>query len=113
MKWCIKLLVSIAWNPQALNAQAAGAKGLILYSDPADYAVDDGDIQVYPNGWWLPETGAQRGNTFVSDAKGDPVTPGYPAKRRQLSYNHNSLSVSCSDRSDNLFVIVKMIWGCP
>ncbi|XP_071801954.1 N-acetylated-alpha-linked acidic dipeptidase 2-like [Asterias amurensis] len=65
---------------KALNAQAAGAKGLILYSDPADYAVDDGDIQVYPNGWWLPETGAQRGNTFVSDAKGDPVTPGYPAK---------------------------------
>ncbi|XP_038076194.1 N-acetylated-alpha-linked acidic dipeptidase 2-like isoform X2 [Patiria miniata] len=65
---------------KALNAQAAGAKGLILYSDPADYAIDDGDIKVYPDGWWLPETGAQRGNTFVSDAKGDPVTPGYPAK---------------------------------
>ncbi|XP_071506212.1 N-acetylated-alpha-linked acidic dipeptidase 2-like [Diadema antillarum] len=64
---------------KVLNAQAAGAIGIILYSDPADYAID-GDISVYPDNWWLPDTGAQRGNTFVSDAKGDPVTPGYPAK---------------------------------
>ena len=70
--------------PQALNAQAAGAKGLILYSDPADYAIDDGSIQVYPDGWWLPETGAQRGSTFSSDAFGDPITPGYPAKRMSI-----------------------------
>ncbi|XP_072030609.1 glutamate carboxypeptidase 2-like [Amphiura filiformis] len=63
---------------KALHAQAAGAKGLILYSDPADYAVD-GDISLYPDGWWLPETGAQRGNIWVSDAKGDPLTPGFPA----------------------------------
>lgn len=66
---------------QVLSAQAEGAIGIILYSDPADYAVD-GDVSVYPDSWWLPDTGAQRGNTFVSDAKGDPVTPGYPAKRK-------------------------------
>ena len=66
---------------QALHAQGAGAKGLILYSDPADYAVG-GDIALYPDGWWLPETGCQRGNVFVSDAKGDPATPGFPAKRK-------------------------------
>ncbi|XP_041468026.1 N-acetylated-alpha-linked acidic dipeptidase 2-like [Lytechinus variegatus] len=64
---------------KVLSAQAAGAIGIILYSDPADYAIDD-NVAVYPDGWWLPDTGAQRGNTFVSDAKGDPITPGYPAK---------------------------------
>ena len=64
---------------QALNAQAAGAIGIILYSDPADYANEG--VSVYPDDWWLPDTGAQRGNVFVSDAKGDPITPGYPATR--------------------------------
>ncbi|XP_071506201.1 N-acetylated-alpha-linked acidic dipeptidase 2-like [Diadema antillarum] len=64
---------------KVLNAQTAGAVGIILYSDPADYAID-GDISVYPDNWWLPDTGTQRGNVHVSDAKGDPVTPGYPAK---------------------------------
>ncbi|XP_063958833.1 N-acetylated-alpha-linked acidic dipeptidase 2-like isoform X2 [Lytechinus pictus] len=64
---------------KVLSAQAAGAIGIIIYSDPADYAIDD-NVAVYPDGWWLPDTGAQRGNTFVSDAKGDPITPGYPAK---------------------------------
>ncbi|XP_033103990.1 N-acetylated-alpha-linked acidic dipeptidase 2-like isoform X2 [Anneissia japonica] len=59
-------------------AEAAGAIGVILYSDPKDYASDDA-IGVYPNAWWLPGSGAQRGNVFVSDAKGDPLTPGFPA----------------------------------
>ena len=92
-------------NPQALNAQAAGAKGLILYSDPADYAIDDGNVQVYPDGWWLPETGAQRGNTFVSDAKGDPVTPGYPAKRRHISTYLEELQLSNNWNNEYIFKV--------
>ncbi|XP_072013141.1 putative N-acetylated-alpha-linked acidic dipeptidase [Amphiura filiformis] len=60
-------------------AQKAGAIGVILYSDPAEYALE-GESYVYPSSWWLPGTGVQRGNVFDSDAKGDPVTPGYPAK---------------------------------
>ena len=47
----------------------------MLYSDPADYAVD-GVEQVYPNSWWLPDTGVQRGSLNVN---GDVLTPGYPS----------------------------------
>ena len=65
---------------KVVNAENAGAIGVIIYSDPIDYA-RDGDESVYPNDWWLPETGVQRGNVYVSDAKGDPLTPGYPSKR--------------------------------
>ncbi|XP_077994025.1 N-acetylated-alpha-linked acidic dipeptidase 2-like [Glandiceps talaboti] len=65
---------------KALSAEQNGAIGLIIYSDPADYAVGGvTDDEVYPNDWWLPGTGAQRGNLHVSDHKGDPLTPGYPA----------------------------------
>lgn len=53
-----------------------GAIGLILYSDPADYAIDDVD-RVYPDTWFLPGTGIQRGNVITR--KGDPLTQGYPA----------------------------------
>ncbi|XP_070577792.1 N-acetylated-alpha-linked acidic dipeptidase 2-like [Ptychodera flava] len=64
---------------KALNSQGRGAIGLILYSDPADYGSDDPTAKVYPDGWWLPGTGAQRGNLHASDYKGDPLTPGYPS----------------------------------
>ncbi|XP_033103991.1 putative N-acetylated-alpha-linked acidic dipeptidase [Anneissia japonica] len=60
------------------NAQKAGAIGVILYSDPDNYSPGD-TLGGYPNSWWLPRTGAQRGNVWVSDAKGDPLTPGFPA----------------------------------
>ncbi|XP_060586029.1 N-acetylated-alpha-linked acidic dipeptidase 2-like [Ruditapes philippinarum] len=58
------------------EATRRGAIGIILFSDPDD--VTDGDItNVYPKDWWLPETGTQRGVIYI--AKGDPLTPGYPA----------------------------------
>lgn len=53
-----------------------GAIGIILYSDPADYSVDT-DEPAYPDSWWLPGTGVQRGTVLLGD--GDPLTPGYPA----------------------------------
>ncbi|XP_041467594.1 putative N-acetylated-alpha-linked acidic dipeptidase [Lytechinus variegatus] len=77
---------------KVLAAEAAGAIGVILYSDPADYAIDE-DVAVYPDGWWLPDTGVQRGNTFVSDAKGDPVTPGYPAKPYMYRLNDSDTAL--------------------
>ncbi|XP_033104015.1 N-acetylated-alpha-linked acidic dipeptidase 2-like isoform X2 [Anneissia japonica] len=58
-------------------AEAAGAIGVIFYSDPKDYASDDA-MGAYPNAWWLPGSGAQRGTVLVGD--GDPLTSGYPAK---------------------------------
>ncbi|KAM9565186.1 putative N-acetylated-alpha-linked acidic dipeptidase [Guaruba guarouba] len=60
------------------NAELAGAKGVILYSDPADYCASGTDP--YPNGWNLPGGGAQRGNILNLNGAGDPLTPGYPAK---------------------------------
>ncbi len=60
------------------QAQNFGAIGLILYSDPADYAVD-GISSVYPDSWWLPGYGVQRGSLFITGVGGDPLTPGYPS----------------------------------
>ncbi|KAM5245953.1 glutamate carboxypeptidase 2 [Ctenodactylus gundi] len=59
------------------NAQLAGALGVILYSDPADYFAPG--VQVYPEGWNLPGGGVQRGNVLNLNGAGDPLTPGYPA----------------------------------
>nr|KAG5710645.1 hypothetical protein BaRGS_035047 [Batillaria attramentaria] len=53
-----------------------GAKGIIIYSDPADYT-DPDDDRVFPDTVWLPGTAAQRGSIYNGD--GDPLTPGYPA----------------------------------
>ncbi|XP_043927758.1 glutamate carboxypeptidase 2-like [Protopterus annectens] len=60
------------------NAMDAGAIGLILFSDPADYCAPG--VDVYPKGWNLPGGGAQRGNVLNLNGAGDPLTPGYPAK---------------------------------
>ncbi|CAH6777002.1 glutamate carboxypeptidase 2 [Phodopus roborovskii] len=66
------------------NAQLAGAKGIILYSDPADYFVPG--VKPYPDGWNLPGAGVQRGNVLNLNGAGDPLTPGYPAN--EYAYRH-------------------------
>uniref|UniRef100_A0A672PAE0 Aminopeptidase NAALADL1 n=1 Tax=Sinocyclocheilus grahami TaxID=75366 RepID=A0A672PAE0_SINGR len=60
------------------NAILAGAKGIVLFSDPADYCADG--VEPYPDGWNLPGGGTQRGNVLNLNGAGDPLTPGYPAK---------------------------------
>uniref|UniRef100_A0A8D1G224 glutamate carboxypeptidase II n=1 Tax=Sus scrofa TaxID=9823 RepID=A0A8D1G224_PIG len=65
------------------NAQLAGAKGIILYSDPADYFAPG--VQSYPDGWNLPGGGVQRGNILNLNGAGDPLTPGYPANGNNIS----------------------------
>ncbi|XP_067363041.1 N-acetylated-alpha-linked acidic dipeptidase 2 isoform X2 [Channa argus] len=60
------------------NAILAGAQGIIMFSDPADYWATG--VQPYPDGWNLPGGGAQRGNVLNLNGAGDPLTPGYPAK---------------------------------
>lgn len=67
------------------NALLAGAKGLIMFSDPADYCADG--VQTYPDGWNLPGGGAQRGNVLNLNGAGDPLTPGYPAKEYTYRFN--------------------------
>ncbi|XP_063807477.1 N-acetylated-alpha-linked acidic dipeptidase 2-like isoform X2 [Pseudophryne corroboree] len=67
------------------NAMLAGAKGIILYSDPADYCAPG--VEPYPDGFNLPGGGAQRGNVLNLNGAGDPLTPGYPAKEFMYRYN--------------------------
>ncbi|NXA48282.1 NALD2 dipeptidase, partial [Nothocercus julius] len=66
------------------NAVLAGAQGIILYSDPADYCAPG--VDAYPAGWNLPGGGAQRGNVLNLNGAGDPLTPGYPAKEYTFRY---------------------------
>ncbi|XP_074773598.1 N-acetylated-alpha-linked acidic dipeptidase 2-like isoform X4 [Athene noctua] len=69
------------------NAILAGAQGIILYSDPADYCAPG--VDAYPDGWNLPGGGAQRGNVLNLNGAGDPLTPGYPAKEYAFRYKVN------------------------
>lgn len=72
---CIARYGRIFRGSKASLAQEYGCTGLIIYSDPIDYTVSwDG---VYPDSWFLPGTGAQRGN--LQSYKGDPLTPQYPS----------------------------------
>jgi len=58
---------------KAKFAEAAGAVGLILYSDPADYGFVKGEE--YPKGRYLPSHGIQRGSIKTLPYPGDPLTP--------------------------------------
>ena len=71
-------------------AETAGAIGMIIYTDPANYASGD---STYPNSWWMPPDGVQRGTINVGD--GDPLTPGYPStgKAVDMSFVLSSLTV--------------------
>lgn len=65
-----------------------GASGIILFSDPKDYTYGV-DPKVYPDTWWLPESGTQRGTTFMGN--GDPLTPGYPSTDTAYRVDEESL----------------------
>jgi N-acetylated-alpha-linked acidic dipeptidase len=56
-------------------AQKYGAKGVLIYSDPADDGYFRGDV--YPKGPWRPDSAVQRGSIqFLPIYPGDPTTPG-------------------------------------
>ena len=57
-------------------AQQRGAKGVLIYSDPADDGFTRGEV--YPKGPYRPESAVQRGSAqFLPIFPGDPSTPGY------------------------------------
>lgn len=62
---------------KAKYAQAHGAAGLIIYTDPKD----DGYVQglVYPDGPYYNESDIQRGSLLTEEFTGDPLTPFEPA----------------------------------
>ncbi|MFW6040125.1 MAG: M20/M25/M40 family metallo-hydrolase [Gemmatimonadota bacterium] len=61
---------------KAREAEARGAAGLLLYSDPAADGFARG--AVLPDGPYRPPRGVQRGS--VLNADGDPSTPGRPSR---------------------------------
>jgi N-acetylated-alpha-linked acidic dipeptidase len=60
---------------KAYDAQLAGAKGVLIYSDPADDGYFQGDM--YPKGAYRPDSAVQRGAVqFLPIYPGDATTPG-------------------------------------
>jgi len=70
---------------KVVEAERRKCAGLIIFSDPADYAgvekqswdPSKGGAHAYPHTWWLPPHGVQRG--VIGDMGGDPLTPNYPS----------------------------------
>jgi N-acetylated-alpha-linked acidic dipeptidase len=63
------------------NAQKLGAKGILIFSDPADDGYAKGDV--YPKGPYRPGSAIQRGSVqFLSLGPGDPSTPERPSSKR-------------------------------
>ena len=58
---------------KAKYAQEAGAAGLLMFLDPADYGYKRGET--WPSGGWANESCIQRGSILVLPYKGDPLTP--------------------------------------
>lgn len=76
------------------SAEDDGALGVILFSDPKDFA-PEGRSSVYPNTTRLPGMAVQSGSVLLG--YGDPLTPLYPA----LGIN-----------SQQLLVVWKIITDC-
>jgi N-acetylated-alpha-linked acidic dipeptidase len=84
------------------NAQKRGAKGILIFSDPADDGYARGDV--YPHGRFRPGSAIQRGSVqFLSLGPGDPSTPFGPsvkgAKRLPLSERQLTAEVVFQRRS--------------
>ena len=81
---CLARYGKVYRGDKALLASTFNCSGLVLYSDPADYAgysqgswtPDIADQQTFPDTWWLPKDGFQRGSLYIN---GDPSTPNYPS----------------------------------
>jgi N-acetylated-alpha-linked acidic dipeptidase len=65
---------------KAKFAEAAGAAGVIIYTDPADAGYAKG--LTYPEGPYFSPSSIQRGSLLTMDFTGDPLTPFQPALPR-------------------------------
>ncbi len=63
---------------QVRNAAEYGAAALLTFPNPLKDA-EDGYGAVYPDTWWMPADAERMGSILLRP--GDPLTPGYPAKR--------------------------------
>ncbi len=62
---------------KVLNAEKAGAAGVLFYLDPADGGYRKGDV--WPEGPYMPPFALRRGSVLLLPWDGDPLTPGRPA----------------------------------
>lgn len=62
---------------KAKFAEASGAAGLIIYTDPGDAGFAKG--LTFPEGPYYSESTIQRGSVLTTDFTGDPLTPFEPA----------------------------------
>ncbi|KAJ2588615.1 Vacuolar protein sorting-associated protein 70 [Coemansia sp. RSA 1797] len=61
-------------------AELAGARGVLIYSDPKDDGYTKG--KDYPVGPWRPESSIRRDSVLLHRIHpGDPLTPGYPSTK--------------------------------
>ena len=57
-------------------AEKKGAKGVLLFSDPKEFA-QQGRNEKYPDSWWMPGMAVQSGTVYLDS--GDSLTQFYPA----------------------------------
>ncbi|MBS1801383.1 MAG: M28 family metallopeptidase [Acidobacteria bacterium] len=98
-------------------AQQYGAKGVLIYSDPADDGYYRGDM--YPKGPFRPESAVQRGSVqFLPIYPGDAQTPGVastpdlPAAKRLTDTRGNEPSIPANPLSyKDAMPILKCLGG--
>ncbi|KAG7984173.1 hypothetical protein I3843_04G144900 [Carya illinoinensis] len=61
------------------TAYAAGAIGVLVYTDRKDYGGGGGDVRWFPDDKWMPPSGVQVGSVYKG--LGDPTTPGWASTR--------------------------------
>ena len=60
------------------NAEAFGAAGVVLYTDPAEDGYPFGEV--YPAGNWRPPGSIMRRSVLFTPHDGDPLSPGWASK---------------------------------
>lgn len=70
---------------KAKFAEAQGAVGLIIFSDPDDVGYRQG--VTYPEGGWANDSYIQRGSLLTLDYPGDPLSPGIAATENAKRLN--------------------------
>jgi N-acetylated-alpha-linked acidic dipeptidase len=76
---------------KAMFAEAAGASGLIMYSDPADNGFTKG--VVYPDAGWANGSHIERGSILALPYSGDPLTPFKEASLEAERLNPDELAL--------------------
>ncbi|XP_068233821.1 N-acetylated-alpha-linked acidic dipeptidase 2-like [Palaemon carinicauda] len=101
---------------KVLHAEQRNATGIILFSDPRDVAINSTDPKdVYPNSFWLPGSGMQRGGVYL--IKGDPLTPGWPSTKNAYRLDESDVPLpkipSQPIGYDDARVIMEKMGGPP